>query len=407
MASVKVVIKKGKVLKNGEYIIYLRLTQNRKSNYLSIGASTKIEHWDEKKNQPKKSHPQYKHLLILIDTKVSEANKMLLEMETRGELLSSNELKQKAKPDKRAASQKVNCYFDEVVERLRLSNRVGYAEAFKNTKNSLLNFRNKRPFTFSEVTPAFLVKYEAYLNSRNLAANSSFLFLRTFKTLINYAKNEGIVPKEYDPFQNMSFSSYRRVKTRKRALPKEDLMKILNLDIKPDDKLFHFWNYFRFSYLCWGINFIDTAYLQKTNITGEVLHYRRKKTDDLFQIPLTPILKEILTYYLENPVFPNSSFIFPILNETHKTALSQSYRLKKVRSQYNKALDEVAKRAGLNIQLTSYVARHTFANVLKQGGADKSLIQEAMGHENVKTTEIYLAELDPEVLGNAVNALLV
>lgn len=327
-------------------------------------------------------------------------------METRGEHLTSTELKQKAKPDRRISSQKVGKYFDEVVERLEHANRVGYAEAFRNTKNSLMNYRDHRDFTFSEVTPSFLVKYEAFLNSRNLAANSTFLYLRTFKTLINYARNEGRVPNEYQPFQNMSFAGYRRIKTRKRALPKADLMKILELDIKPNDKIFHFWNYFRFSYLCWGINFIDTAHLTWDNISNGILYYRRKKTDDLFQIPILPMANEILDYYKTQPRHEDNKYIFPILNETHITALSKSYRLKKIRSQYNKALDEVAKLADLNINLTSYVARHTFANVLKQGGADKSMIQEAMGHEDMKTTEIYLADLDPEVLGNAVNGLL-
>jgi site-specific recombinase XerD len=115
---------------------------------------------------------------------------------------------------------------------------------------------------------------------------------------------------------------------------------------------------------------------------------------------------EILEYYRKQPSHEDNKYIFPILNETHATALSKSYRLKKIRSQYNKALDEVATLAGLNINLTSYVARHTFANVLKQGGADKSMIQEAMGHEDMKTTEIYLADLDPEVLGKSVNGLL-
>lgn len=406
MASVKVVLKTGKLLNNGEYPIYIRLTQNRKSSYLSIGASSKLEHWDLKKNVPKKSHPLYKHLVILIETKTTEANKMLLQMETDGTQMSSYELKQKSRPDRRAAILTVGRYFDEVVERLEHANRVGYADAFHNTKNSLMNFRDQRDFTFSEVTPAFLVKYEAFLNSKNLAANSIFLYLRTFKTLINYAKDEDRVSKDYNPFQNMSFAQYRRVKTRKRALPKDDLMKILSLDIKPESKVFHFWNYFRFSYLCWGINFIDTAHLTWDNISNGILHYRRKKTDDLFQIPILPMAKEILDYYRTQPHHEDNKYIFPILNETHTTALSRSYRLKKVRSQYNKALDEVAKLAGLNINLTSYVARHTFANVLKQGGADKSMIQEAMGHEDMKTTEIYLADLDPEVLGNAVNNLL-
>jgi hypothetical protein len=83
------------------------------------------------------------------------------------------------------------------------------------------------------VTPSFLVRYEEYLDGRNLAPNTIFLYLRTFKTLINYARKDGVVSKEYDPFEGISFAKFRRVKTRKRALPKETILKFMNLDVQP------------------------------------------------------------------------------------------------------------------------------------------------------------------------------
>lgn len=402
-SSVKVILFKGKVLKNGEHPILIRVTKDRKSSYLSIGISCSAKLWDTKENLPKRNHPDYAQIIVLIDKKRSEANKLLLELKTEGVEISANEIKNKISSKPLKGEVTVGSYFAEFINRMENANRIGYADAFRFTKNSLFNFCKKRDFYFHEVNSSFILKYEEYLDGRNLAPNTVFLYLRTFKTLINYARKDGVVKKDYDPFEGMSFAKYRRIKTRKRALPKDTLLQIINLDISPNSHLFHYWNYFRFSYLCWGMNFIDSAYLTWDNINRDTLVYTRQKTGDEFNILLMPEALSILKYYKEANLNPKTNYIFPIFNENHVSAKSKNYRIKKVRSQYNNALKEIGKMIGITDTLTSYVARHTFANVLRQSGVSTTVIKDAMGHESEAMTEVYTSQLDASVLGNAIN----
>lgn len=403
MSSVKIILKKGKVLKNGEHPIMLRIISNRKASYNTIGASCSAKHWDDKNNLPKKSHPDYSDLLVLIDKKRSEANKLLLKLETDDQHLSATEIRDKIKKKTASTNLSVLKYFEQFIERLENANRIGYADAFRYTRNSLRNFKKEKDFYFSEVDGSFIMRFEAYLDGRDLAPNSIFLYLRTFKTLINYAKKDEIVNADYNPFADIDFTKYRNIKTRKRAISKDEMGKILDLDIQPDDQNFHYWNYFRFSYVCWGINFIDMAYLKWDNFLGNTLHYVRRKTGDTFSIQPHPIALEILSYYKAARLNPKSGFIFPIFNESHSTAKGKDYRYKKIRKEYNKALKEIGKKAGLTEKLTTYVARHTFAHSLKTNGTPMTVIKETLGHESEKMTEIYTSQLDTSILSDAVN----
>ncbi|MFX5562860.1 hypothetical protein ABTD73_20640, partial [Acinetobacter baumannii] len=82
---------------------------------------------------------------------------------------------------------------------------------------------------------------------RGVTPNSVFVFLRTFKTLINYARKDGIVKTDFDPFKDINFTKFRRIKTRKRAITKEQIRKIETLKIKDDQGLLNAKNYFLFS----------------------------------------------------------------------------------------------------------------------------------------------------------------
>ena len=58
--------------------------------------------------------------------------------------------------------------------------------------------------------------------------------------------------------------------------------------------------------------------------------------------------------------------------------------------QKNKDLKEIASLAGIKIPLTTYVARHSFATILKDKGTSVEKISELMGHSNVNVTMTYL-----------------
>ena len=69
MSSIKVVLYLSKTLKNGEHPIMLRVIKDRQTKYVSIGSSCSVDLWDTKNNLPKKKHPLYTELLILIEQK--------------------------------------------------------------------------------------------------------------------------------------------------------------------------------------------------------------------------------------------------------------------------------------------------------------------------------------------------
>ena len=59
--------------------------------------------------------------------------------------------------------------------------------------------------------------------------------------------------------------------------------------------------------------------------------------------------------------------------------------------------------AFLNI---TYVARHSFATVLKRSGVNISIISEALGHTNLSTTQYYLDSFENEQIDEAMRKLL-
>jgi len=58
-------------------------------------------------------------------------------------------------------------------------------------------------------------------------------------------------------------------------------------------------------------------------------------------------------------------------------------------SNVNRALKRAATSCGIEKQVTSHTLRHSFATHLLESGADIRTVQEQLGHQDVKTTEIY------------------
>ena len=75
-------------------------------------------------------------------------------------------------------------------------------------------------------------------------------------------------------------------------------------------------------------------------------------------------------------------------------------------AQINKELKELASELGIESKVTTYVARHSFASVLKKSGVNVALISEALGHTDLKTTQIYLDSFENTQIDAAMQNLL-
>lgn len=407
IASVKVVLYKSKTLSNGEHPIMLCVTKDRNRKYVSLGISCKLDLWSKKDGLPKTKHPLYTELTATINKAKMDASKEVLTLVAENQEYSLTQLKTISRKQETVNKTKVLAYFRQIEQRLVNTERIGYSKVFQYTHNSLKKFCGGADFEFIAVNTAFLIRYEEWFLSRGVKANSVFVFMRTFKTLINYARKEGVVKANYDPFKDFGFSKYRRIRTTKRALTKEQINRIATYPCQTNGYLYHAKNYFMFSYYNRGINFIDMAHLQWSNIINGRLTYTRRKTKETFSIKLLKPSLDIIQQYSKAEVQNPDAYIFPILNkDIHITPRQIDDRIDKVNKRVNYALKIIGKQLEISEKLTTYVARHSFATVLKRSGTSIAVISELMGHDSEHTTKIYLADFENEVLDHAAEAIL-
>lgn len=60
----------------------------------------------------------------------------------------------------------------------------------------------------------------------------------------------------------------------------------------------------------------------------------------------------------------------------------------------NLALKKIGEMAELKMPITTYVARHTWASVARDMNIPIAVISEGMGHNSIKTTQVYLNSID-------------
>jgi len=398
-AVVNIVCYKQKTLKNGEHPLMIRVTKNRKVKYKSLGISVYPDHWDFQKNRPKNDCPNKELILKTILEKEVEFQKEILELASMQKDYTAASLI--ASKTNQITARSVGGFYAELVKQLEKANRINYARSFKHTWYSLKRFcGNELDFPFSDIDVEFLGKYEQWLKNQNYTEVTISHIFRSIRTTYNKAITEKCALKGSYPFNEFKVSKFD-VSTQKRAIPKDAIKKIMMADLSKELFYTQFArDIFIFSYLCGGINFTDISSLKISNLIENKLVYIRKKTKKKIKTPLSDEALQIIQQYAAGRNSP-SDYIFPILDaKFHKT------EVQKVLRRVNLALKKVAKLAGINANLTTYVARHSFATVLKNSGVNVALISETLGHSDIATTQIYLDSFESEQVGEAFKNLL-
>ena len=399
MTTVEVVCYKYKPLRNGELPLKIRVTKDRKVRYVSLGVSTKPEHWDFKKNQPKADCPNREYIEKLIANRISEIKATIVELKAEERDFTATSLLQKI--DTKSSSLSIAEIFLEHLKFLQSCKRTGYMLSIRQTYNSLLKFNGTLDIPFSEIDVNWLRRYEGWLRKSNKSENTIGIRFRNLRMIYNKAIEKGAVKKELYPFDSYKVSKLHK-ETIKRAIVKDDIKRVLNYNVNGRD----FYTslaiaLFSFSYYMGGINFVDMAYLQGSNIIDGRLVYYRKKTSKLINLPMNPEAMEIISRYNTGL----TGYIFPILSFAHNTEQMKLNRLHKVITKVNKALKLIGQELGLPIKLTTYVARHSFATVRKRAGVSTSIISESLGHSSEKITQIYLDSFENSQINEAFSHL--
>ena len=161
-------------------------------------------------------------------------------------------------------------------------------------------------------------------------------------------------------------------------------------------------DYWMFSYNGNGMNIKDMASLKYKNISGDVIVFNRAKTKRKTKTnpqPITIFITEMMKSIIErwgNKPGKAEQYVFPIL-EDQLNAEQERAQVNQTTKQINKYIRRIAVQTGINENISTYTARHSFATVLKRSGASTEFISESLGHKNLKTTENYLADFETDV----------
>ena len=100
---------------------------------------------------------------------------------------------------------------------------------------------------------------------------------------------------------------------------------------------------------------------------------------------------------------PQSEYLLPIIKLMNGNERTQ---YQNAMCMINRKLKIVGNMIGVQLPLTMYTARHSWASVAKNKNVPISVISEGMGHDSELTTQIYLASLDTAVVDKANSMIL-
>lgn len=399
-ATANVLCYRSKTLSNGEHPIMLRVCKGGKKKYVSLGISVNPKFWDFEKNKPKRSCPNREQLIKAINEQEQKYAEQILEFSVEQREYSPTTLIEAIVPVQKTKT--VSDLFNGYIAQLIDEDRLGYALSVQQVYNSLLKYKGHLDIYFSEIDVNWLKEYESWLRCCKLADNTIGIRFRTLRAVYNLALAEGMVKADCYPFKKYKVSKLHK-ETAKRAITKEQMKQVIEYDVSGA----RFYkrlavDMFAFSYLMGGINFTDMAFLTDKNVEGGRLVYIRQKTKKLIMLPLQEKAVEIMNRYRS----PQRKFIFPILDERERTLRQIRNRVYDVLDTVNGYLEGIGKELGVELKISSYVARHSYATVLKRSGVSTSVISESLGHSSERVTQIYLDSFENKQLNDAMKNLL-
>lgn len=296
------------------------------------------------------------------------------------------------------ASDDDGCFISFATDLIRRMSRIGKSQVaakYTTAVNSFKRFRGECDVPMDDMDSNLMLEYEQWLKETGACKNTTSFYMRNLRAIYNRAAEKELTVQRF-PFRHV----YTGIdKTVKRALPAKTIREIKRLDLSRTPQLDYARDLFMFSFYTRGMSFIDMAFLKKKDLQNGILVYRRKKTSQQLTIRWEKPMQEIIAKYDTG----DSPYLLPIIKE-YSTDLYAQYI--NAAHTMNDRLKKIGERIGLEIPLTSYVARHSWASIARSKNISISIISEAMGHDSESTTRIYLASLDTSSVDKANSIVL-
>jgi integrase len=287
-------------------------------------------------------------------------------------------------------------FAESLIREMSDSSRKSTAKSCRSTINSLTAFTGNENLLIEEITSTLMCRYEDRLLDEGLHKNTVSFYMRNLRAIRNKAINRGIMSPSFEnPFAGVHTGIYE---TKKRALTGDELRRLTRLSsqesLSPAENRALL--YFLFGFHACGMSFIDLAFLKKSDISDDHIHYFRKKTRQSISVMITAPMKKILEYF--SGMVVGSTYLFPLIDPRKGDERKQYESALRVQ---NRHLKKLGKLAGIEKSISTHVSRHSWATIAREEDFPVSVISECLGHRDEKTTAIYLNSFAIEVRDRA------
>ena len=285
-------------------------------------------------------------------------------------------------------------FMKEQIGRLESMKRMRTSETYTAAYRSFMRFMDNKDVAIDEFDEKLMGEYENFLKMTGAGLNTVSFYMRIMRAVYNRAVDEGITDQRY-PFKKVYTGIARTVK---RALRFDDIRRIKNVDLSNEPNLAFARDMFMFSFYTRGMSFVDMSFLSKSNLSGGVLSYCRRKTGQRLDIKWEKCMQEIVERY--DACGP---YILPIVSPDKG---DERLQYRQCQCRINAYLKRLGRMMGFLHPLTMYVARHSWASLAKSRNVPLSIISEGMGHDSDATTRIYLASIEASRIDEANSSIL-
>ena len=392
--SVLFIIKKAKLLKNGEAPICMRITVNKRVVEVMIKRSIPVDLWNQKKECSKgkdRVATELNHYINTIRAKVLQIHR---ELEIDNKPITADTIKDCFYGRDKVQRSLLEVYAEHN-EKCRALIGKEYTEStvtkFDTSINRLKEYirscYHRDDIMLAELDGQFIRDFDFWLKTdKHCQNNSALKHLKNLKKVVRIALANDWIKK--DPFYGIRF---KQEEVNVEFLSREELDILINKEftIKRLEQVRDIFVFCCFTALAFvDVQQLSREHLIKDNNGALWIRKTRQKTNQMCNIPVLSIPQRILRKYEDNAECIKKGVLLPVISNQRMNAY----------------LKEIADLCGIAKRLTTHVARHTAATVVFLAN-DVSMenVSKILGHSNIRMTQHYARVLDSSIMRDMAN----
>ena len=392
--SVLFIIKKAKLLKNGEAPICMRITVNKRVVEVMIKRSIPVDLWNQKKECSKgkdRVATELNHYINTIRAKVLQIHR---ELEIDNKPITADTIKDCFYGRDKVQRSLLEVYAEHN-EKCRALIGKEYTEStvtkFDTSINRLKEYirscYHRDDIMLAELDGQFIRDFDFWLKTdKHCQNNSALKHLKNLKKVVRIALANDWIKK--DPFYGIHF---KQEEVNVEFLSREELDVLMNkgFTIKRLEQVRDIFVFCCFTALAFvDVQQLSREHLIKDNNGTLWIRKPRQKTNQMCNIPVLSIPQRILRKYEDNAECIKKGVLLPVISNQRMNAY----------------LKEIVDLCSITKRLTTHVARHTAATVVFLAN-DVSMenVSKILGHSNIRMTQHYAKVLDSSIMRDMVN----